>query len=234
MSTITRRLLSSSSIIRSTALENTLPLDLSSPVHAKHLPRVLQRCIAKRINAIEQSTEDGSIPSTIHIHNPFLVQRTDRRSSESELTGEARYNWKKPAISNRRQKQLLQLHPSIDLPISAKSNRTSFASALGSESEELLEIEGISRPVRWNEKTTINWTGQLKPKKHQQKDVNEATTKSLYSGRKLMFKGHKDERNRAQKLADRQTRLDGMEKRIKDWRQGRNDEKIRNRPSLPF
>ncbi|WVW79487.1 hypothetical protein I302_101456 [Kwoniella bestiolae CBS 10118] len=232
MTSIARRLLSTSSITRSTsaAFEPTLPLDPTSPVHFKHLPRVLQRRIAKRISSLEISSEDGSLPSKINIPNPFLVQRMNRRSAESDLTGEARYNWKKPAISNRRQKQLLQFYPSIDLPLSTKSPRPSSSS--GSESAELSEIVGVSRPVKFNEKITINWTGQL-PYKAQEKEVDEGV-KSLYTGRKVMFKGHKDERNRTQKLADRQARLDGMEKRIRDWRQGRNDEKIRNRPSLPF
>ncbi|WWC63915.1 mitochondrial 54S ribosomal protein mL59 [Kwoniella dejecticola CBS 10117] len=235
MSSITRRLFSSSSITRSTAFENTLPLDLSSPVHAKHLPRVLQRRIAKRI-----FQHEGDLPSTLNMQNPFLPQRLGRRS-DSDITGEPRYHWKKSSISNRRQKQLLQSYPSIDLPISLKS-----------------PVGAQSRPVKWNTGTgaggrstmTIHWTGQL-PQKQVEKQIAAETqnqipsssttseplttaTKGLYSGRKQMFKGHKDERNREQKLQDRQVRLDGMEKRIREWRQGRNDEKIRNRPSLPF
>ncbi|WWC72984.1 mitochondrial 54S ribosomal protein mL59 [Kwoniella pini CBS 10737] len=217
MSTITRRLFSSSSITRSTAFENTLPLDLSSPVHAKHLPRVLQRRIAKKVFQTE-----GELQSNINIQNPFLPQRLGRRT-DSEITGEPRYHWKKPSISNRRQKQLLQFYPPIDLPISTKSSSS---------------ITSQSRPVKWNKELTINWVGQL-PQKRLEKQISPENEilpeiKSLYSGRKQMFKGHKNERNREQKLKDRQVRLDGMEKRIREWRQGRNDEKARNRPSLPF
>ncbi|WRT69185.1 uncharacterized protein IL334_006169 [Kwoniella shivajii] len=215
MNALSKRLFSTSSIVRSTFTESALPLDVSSPIQAKHLPRVLHRRIAKRLFQI--AVTEGQSPSDVPLPNPFLVQKGNRRS-DSEVTGEARYHWKRPIISNRRQKQLLQFYPAVDLPISDKSSASSSSSSFLSSS---------SRPVKWDEGTTVNWTGELKVKE-------EPTKNGVYAGRKRMFKGHKDERNREQKIADRQVRLDGMEKRIKEWRQGRSDEKIRNRPSLPF
>ncbi|WVR08968.1 hypothetical protein IAU60_006027 [Kwoniella sp. DSM 27419] len=205
MNTTARRLLSTSSRL---AQEAVAPSDSSSPVAASSLPRLLQKQIAKRLLQVGSST--GSIPPVVEVVNPFVLQRGSRRA-DSEITGEARYHWRKPEISNRRQKQMLALYPGFNLPASR------------------LNHQGLDRPVQWDEGVTIKWTGEVK-----RATEGPVQKKGTYSGRKTMFKGHKDERDKAQKQADRKARMDGMEKRIADWKQGRIDEKIRNRPSLPF
>ncbi|WWC91087.1 uncharacterized protein L201_006028 [Kwoniella dendrophila CBS 6074] len=250
MNSITRRLFSTTSTIRSTAaaaVEGGLPVDFAStPIQAKYLPRVIQRRIAKQLLNLESSSSSSSssVPRQINIQNPFLVSRSTKSGileSNNANDDEIQYKWKKPIISNRRQKQLLNHFPSIDLPFSPKSLKSSSNSIITGLSL------GESRSVQWDKNTIINWTGDLKFKQEQRilqasnpeepglaQEEEEVIQKSIYSGRKKMFKGHKDERNKQQKLQDRQVRLDGMEKRIREWRQGRNDEKQRNRPSLPF
>ncbi|OCF35688.1 hypothetical protein I317_03212 [Kwoniella heveanensis CBS 569] len=229
MSTIPRRLVSSSSRLAQAQAQAQAQSSASAgfevstpkPIPAKYLPRVLHRQIAKRLNTIEAAT--GSLPATVDIPNPFVVQRGSKRI-DSEVTGDARYHWKKPIISNRRQKQLLTWYPSEDLPASKKHTPMGMPA-------------GSSRAVEWANGTIINWTGEIKTRSTTSDEADTVVAgekKGVYAGRKKMFKGHKDERNRAQKEADREARLAGMEKRISDWRQGRTDEKIRNRPSLPF
>ncbi|WVF65423.1 hypothetical protein IAT40_000150 [Kwoniella sp. CBS 6097] len=231
MNTIPRRLFSSSSrFAQAQTSASAAGFDVSTPkpIPAKYLPRVLHRQIAKRLSSIEAAT--GSIPAAVDIPNPFIVQRGSKRV-DSEVTGDERYHWKKPVISNRRQKQLLTWYPSEDLPASQKHTPLGMAA-------------GSSRAVEWTNGTIVNWTGRVRTKSQQQQESEGAEAavavavagekKGVYAGRKKMFKGHKDERNRAQKEADREARLAGMEKRISEWRQGRTDDKIRNRPSLPF
>lgn len=60
----------------------------------------------------------------------------------------------------------------------------------------------------------MTWAGKIKEK-------TQKVKQGPYAGRKIMFKGHQDERKRPQKLAERQERLDGMVKRIADWRKVR-------------
>ncbi|WVQ93096.1 hypothetical protein IAU59_000160 [Kwoniella sp. CBS 9459] len=218
MNTLPRRLFSSSSRFAQVQTSAGPEVSSSKPIPAKYLPRVLHRQIARRLSSIEAAT--GSLPATVGIPNPFIVQRGPKRV-DSEVTGDERYHWRKPSISNRRQKQLLTWYPSQDLPASKK--HAPFGMPAGS-----------SRAVEWSNGTIISWTGEVRPKIRQGEEAVAGEKKGVYAGRKKMFKGHKDERNRAQKEADREARLAGMEKRINEWRQGRTDEKVRNRPSLPF
>ena len=73
--------------------------------------------------------------------------------------------------------------------------------------------------------------------------------KSLYGGRKIRFKGHKHERQRAGKEKERADRMSGMDKRVSEWRkvrgyrntagtqtdlQTKSETRASARPSLPF
>ncbi|WVN88000.1 uncharacterized protein L203_103198 [Cryptococcus depauperatus CBS 7841] len=139
------------------------------------------------------------------VPNPFLYHRGAKRG-ESQITGKLTYHWIEPKISVRRQKLLLQRYSAEDLPPSPAN-----------------PLNG--RPVKWIDGTIVNWEGKVRVKSKKQ---------GPYAGRKIMFKGHLDERARPQKMADRQERMDGMEKRIAEWRKNKAEEKVRSRPSLPF
>ncbi|KAE8249484.1 hypothetical protein A4X13_0g5197 [Tilletia indica] len=60
--------------------------------------------------------------------------------------------------------------------------------------------------------------------------------KGPYSGRnpRTMFKGHKPERQREQKLKDRAERMDAMEDTVREWRDGKAQTKKKLQPTLPF
>ncbi|KAK8843976.1 hypothetical protein IAR55_006768 [Kwoniella newhampshirensis] len=201
MTSITRRLFSITSRVRS---ESLLPFDPSTPIPAQLLPRVLYRQIEQRISNRSRS---GKRPEVVSLPNPFLLHRGAQRA-DFESSDEARYNWRQPSISNRRQKQLLQYYSGADLPASK------------------LNPQALTREVQWTDGTIIRWEGEVK--------IKEEAKKGVHAGRKRMFKGHRDERDKPQKEADRQGRLDGMEKRIAEWKKSKADEKARNRPSLPF
>ncbi|KAL9931927.1 hypothetical protein V8E36_009242 [Tilletia maclaganii] len=57
-----------------------------------------------------------------------------------------------------------------------------------------------------------------------------------YSGRNTnkMFKGHKPERQREQKLKEREERMQAMEGTIREWRQAKAETKRKLQPTLPF
>lgn len=63
-------------------------------------------------------------------------------------------------------------------------------------------------PVQWPTGTIINWVGEFKPKEH----------KSIYANRRLLFKGHKRERERAERKAEVDGRLETMDARIAEWK----------------
>ncbi|WWD21369.1 hypothetical protein CI109_105854 [Kwoniella shandongensis] len=182
----------------------SLPFDPSTPVPAQLLPRVLYRQVERRLSNVPRS---GKQPEVVSLSNPFLLHRGVQRA-DSESSDEPRYHWRQPTISHRRQKQLLQYYSGVDLPASK------------------LNPQGVAREVQWTDGTIVRWQGEVR--------VKEDAKKGVYAGRKRMFKGHRDERDKPQKEADRQTRLDGMEKRIAEWKKSKADEKARNRPSLPF
>lgn len=156
-------------------------------IPAFNLPPVLYRRIAKHISQLRAA---GETTQTVSIPNPFLLHRSTGKATYAARDS---YSWHKPQISPRRQKQLLQLYPAEELPVSA----------LNPQSEK--------KSVVWEDGTIVTWAGKIKQK-------TQKVKQGPYAGRKIMFKGHLDERKRPQKLAERQERLDGMSKRIADWR----------------
>lgn len=63
-------------------------------------------------------------------------------------------------------------------------------------------------PVQWPSGTVINWVGEYKPKEY----------KSIYANRRQLFKGHKRERERAERKAEVDGRLETMDARIAEWK----------------
>ena len=133
-----------------------------------------------------------SEPSTSYsIPNPFL---THRAATTTEAEGSSSHQYTPRAISRRREKQLLEHYPEFVLPPS-----------------KLNPLSTTKSNIRWNDgerDVEIIWTGELG-------DLKE---KSLYGSRKRMFKGHKHERERPERERETQERLQGMDKRINDWR----------------
>jgi hypothetical protein len=131
-----------------------------------------------------------SPPSTTYsIPNPFLMHKP---SAEASSSSAAPQNIPR-AISRRREKQLLEHYSGIVLPPSK------------------LNPIGEAPTIRWNDgekEVTIQWAGE----------VGDETKKSLYGSRRRMFKGHKHERERPERERETKERMQGMEKRIKDWR----------------
>jgi hypothetical protein len=93
-------------------------------------------------------------------------------------------------ISRRRQKQLLAHYGDFALPPSPLN-----AAALAAE-------------LRWEDGSVVSWAG----------DAEAKDTNSLYGGRKRMFKGHKHEREKPDKMRDTAERMKGMGKRVEDWK----------------
>lgn len=163
--------------------------------HATHIPASnLPPVLYRRIaKHISQLRAAGETTQTVSIPNPFLLHHSTEKATYAARES---YSWHKPQISPRRQKQLLQFYPAEELPVSA----------LNPQSEK--------RSVVWEDGTIVTWAGKIKEK-------TQKVKQGPYAGRKIMFKGHQDERKRPQKLAERQERLDGMVKRIADWRKVR-------------
>ncbi|KAL7421354.1 hypothetical protein Q5752_004239 [Cryptotrichosporon argae] len=113
-----------------------------------------------------------------------------------------------PPISSRRQAQLAQVYGADLLPSLTVSGSTPAAAA----------------PVKWFDGTLVSWSGT----------VLARTPTSVYGTRKRMFKGHRAERERKGRDEDRRERLDGMERRIADWKRATADAREKERPSLPF
>lgn len=101
-------------------------------------------------------------------------------------------SYRPAAISARRQKQLRALYPPESLPPSARTPQQP-ASILYDVGE-------------------VHWTGDVK-----------ATGKphGVYGTRKRMFKGRKHDRLKPGRVLETKERMDGMDKRIADWRQVR-------------
>lgn len=93
-------------------------------------------------------------------------------------------------ISARRQKQMRAIYPAESLPPSAKLP--------GQPSNIMYEVG------------EVKWTGEVK-----------ATNKphGVYGTRKRMFKGRKHERMKPIRMQETQKRMEGMDKRIAEWRQ---------------
>lgn len=173
------------------ATSSRLSAELTA-AHATHIPAFnLPPVLYRRIaKHISQLRAAGETTQTVSIPNPFLLHRSTEKATYAARDS---YSWHKPQISPRRQKQLLQFYPAEELPVSA----------LNPQSEK--------RSVVWEDGTIVTWAGKVKEKAQKVKQ-------GPYAGRKIMFKGHLDERKRPQRLAERQERLDGMSKRIADWR----------------
>lgn len=137
-----------------------------------------------------------SAPSSSYaIPNPFLTHQASASTEASSSTSAAAsaHQHTPRAISRRREKQLLEHYPEFVLPPSKLNPLPS------------------SPTIRWNDgqrEVDITWAGEL----------GDIKPKSLYGSRKRMFKGHKHERERPERERETQERLQGMEKRIKDWR----------------
>lgn len=133
-----------------------------------------------------------SEPSTSYsIPNPFLTHRAVATTEVPEVSTSHQHTPR--AISRRREKQLLEHYPDFVLPPS-KLNPLS-----------------TTPTIRWNDgqrDVEIVWTGEL----------GDLKPKSLYGSRKRMFKGHKHERERPERERETQERMQGMDKRINDWR----------------
>lgn len=125
--------------------------------------------------------------------SPRLTFRTSTPSYEvfevSQLTSRPNGSWCPAWIPRRRQKQLLQLYPAHLLPPSP-----------------INPVEPV--PVQWPSGTVINWVGEYKPKEY----------KSIYANRRQLFKGHKRERERAERKAEVDGRLETMDARIAEWK----------------
>ena len=94
------------------------------------------------------------------------------------------------AISARRQKQMRAIYPAESLPPSAK---------LPSQPSTIMYEVG-----------EVKWTGQVKATN---------TPHGVYGTRKRMFKGRKHDRIKPVRMQETQKRMDGMDKRIAEWRQ---------------
>ncbi|WVQ81112.1 hypothetical protein IAT38_003234 [Cryptococcus sp. DSM 104549] len=173
---------------------------------AHRLPGVIHRFIAHRLN-VGKDTNPQSPETPIVVPNPFYQYRIAERATLSDLTGRRRWVWLPAPVNHRRQKSLLNMYYGRDLPRSADNP------------EGALEVE-------WTDGRIIQF----------ETDVSTQTDKTggPYAGRKVMFKGHKDEREKKAKEAERQMLLAGMEKRVDAWRKTRAADKVKARPTLPF
>lgn len=135
-----------------------------------------------------------SAPSTSYaIPNPFLTHAPAPNPEAAAASSSTSHQHTPRAISRRREKQLLEHYPEFVLPPSKLNPLAS------------------SPTIRWSDgerDVDVTWTGE----------VGEVKPKSLYGSRKRMFKGHKHERERPEREKETKERMQGMEKRIKDWR----------------
>lgn len=96
-------------------------------------------------------------------------------------------------ISRRREKQLRYWYDPSSIPPSPLSIQAGQDIQLASESGEVRSIQ---------------WAG----------DASLKTKKTLYEGRRVMFKGHKHEREKPERRKETEERLAGMDKRIEEWK----------------
>ena len=140
---------------------------------------------------------EGSQPifrERVHIPNPFL--RHKRTVNIERIDGSLfALNRYKLHFSKRNQKKLLALHSRYHLPPSP-------ANPIETPPKVIWEQNGKHFGKE------IAWAGEWAVKQQ----------KGLYHGRKVMFKGHKRERERQDKLDMMSERVEDMSRRVEEWR----------------
>ncbi|EJT46262.1 hypothetical protein A1Q1_05091 [Trichosporon asahii var. asahii CBS 2479] len=176
------------------------------------LSRRMFSTTARVANQIAQSpahvTPDVLPPVLVRLIQRSIAGREDAKSIDLPnpfLPSKPNGSWCPAWIPRRRQKQLLQLYPAHLLPPSP-----------------INPVEPV--PVQWPSGTVINWVGEYKPKEY----------KSIYANRRQLFKGHKRERERAERKAEVDGRLETMDARIAEWKAEVAENKANSRSTLPF
>jgi large subunit ribosomal protein L25 len=138
------------------------------------------------------SQSNTSSNQAVYVPNPFISKQAPIKNlaSGSPSSKSVKHTCFERIISRRREKQLLASYANSSLPPS-QLNQSSLA-------------------VEWTDGRIVNWSGRIP--KTVEKD-------SLYSGRRFMFKGHKHQREKIERKKDTKERLQGMEKRIREWRE---------------
>lgn len=163
-----------------------------------------------QIAAPESEGSQSMIRERVSIPNPFLLQKrtVNIERVDGSLFPLNRYTLH---VSKRNQKKLLALHPRYHLPPSS--------------------VNPIETPpkVIWEQNgkhfgKEIAWAGDWEVKQQ----------KGLYHGRKVMFKGHKRERERQDKWDTMNERVEDMGRRVEEWRSASRYRFLQSRRLTPL
>jgi hypothetical protein len=158
------------------------------PVSAPYLPPVLERHVQRHLSISPEST---SIP------NPFA--------------GPTR------SISRRREKQLRSslYHDILPLPPTTASASTSDTAGAG---KVKILFDGGEKELDWAP-AALSFKQQQKATAIQQQGADVKYATGIHKGKtELKFKGHKHEREKPERERETRERLEGMDKRIGEWR----------------
>ena len=144
--------------------------------------------------AAPSSTSASAGRTQVFIPNPFLLQKIPFLFERADGTI-AQMNRYKMFFTKREQKKFLALHDRYHLPPSSINPIPSVPKVIWEQPGEHFGKE-------------IIWRG----------DWAEEKTKGVYAGRKLMFKGHKRERERPEKRVVTEERIEDMPRRVEEWR----------------
>ena len=163
-------------------------LDSTRPIPSSQLPLSLQTYIKSHIQ--RTYLPDDVLPDRIPILNPFISHRIELLPTSSIAPGTPRVIHIPPQFSRRRQLQLAQDYQVGSIPPSP-----------------YLPVNHDIK-VEYAQGKIVQFIGV----------VERAVKKGVYGDRKRMFRGHKHERQAAGRKKETEERLEGMEKRVTEWK----------------
>lgn len=211
---ITRRLLQALEGVSSRA-SSTLPsvsstISSSSPLTIEQelidgdtfapgpIANIILRHIQNSSSPLSSSPSSSSL-TPVSIPNPFLHQfnKSSKRTSP-------------PAIPLRIQAELARSYPVEILPKGPKTP----------EGSSVIDYIGDGVQVTFTEEpSAFNHSEKRAEEEGGKKDKRRTDLPGPYKGRKIQFKGKKVDRRAKTRKADTVERIEGMDKRVQDWRQ---------------
>lgn len=190
------------------AVASTAIVDSPQTISASQLPTPIRKYVQYHLRNRTPDEADPSLPQIaapschassstaqqVGIPNPFLLQKLPRQvarvdGSISEI------NLYQNRFPKRQQKKLLEKYSPDHLPPSLLNPMSSPPKVVWNGEGEYFDAE-------------ITWEG----------DWAKSKAKGLYSGRKVMFKGHQRARERPEKQAVTKERVADMPRRVEEWR----------------